>query len=150
MWFSVYLLMEDNIKNAVEEYQCPGCTRGHDISCFEKNQYGFGCGAHSAGTFITGIGRIYLGMPKGFNRLGSSDDCSVEIYNTLKEAKDESSNIFGKFTVSVWKYLNENGHTFVRVFCPRINHTSIMILLENCMDQIEAIEITEEDYNNMD
>lgn len=141
--------MEDNIKNAVEEYQCPGCTRGHNIECFQKNQYGSGCGAHSAGTFITEIGRIYLGMPTGFNRTGDIV-CPVEIFPTLQAAKDESSNVFGKFTVSVWKYLNKAGHTLVRVYCPRINTTLIMILLENCMDQIDAIEITEDDIENMD
>src|SRR5579859_4241236 len=102
--------MDEIIKKAVEEYQCPGCTVGHNTSCFERNEYGSGCGKHSAGTFISFVGRIYLGMPKGFNRLGKGEECPVKIHRTLKDAKAESSNIFGKFTVSVWKYLNEKGH----------------------------------------
>ncbi len=141
--------METKHKKAIQAYQCPGCIIGHDISCFEKAEGGNGCGKHRAGTFISHIGKVYLGMPKGFNRVGDKE-CPIEIHTTLQAAKDEFSNIFGKYTVSVWKYLNEKNHTFVRSYCPRLNYTMIYIFLENCMDKIDAIEITAEDIDYMD
>lgn len=64
--------MEPEVKKAVEEFQCPGCTFGHNTECYEKSQWSESCGKHKAGTFISGgIGKVFLGMSKGFNRLGT-------------------------------------------------------------------------------
>lgn len=64
--------MKQNIKEAIEKYQCHGCVSGCDISCFEEDgiNESASCGRHTAGTLVMGIGKIFLGMPTGFNRLG--------------------------------------------------------------------------------
>lgn len=72
--------MKDNIKKAVKEYQCSGCINGYDpveSGCFKPCDTGCGCGAHRAGTFMLAVGKLFLGMPKGFNRLGKDNEIKV-------------------------------------------------------------------------
>jgi hypothetical protein len=77
--------MEDNVKKAIEEYQCSGCMTGSNTECFEPCSTGIGCGKHYAGTMIfPGIGKIFLGLPKGFNRLGEIKDMKPFIFEDLK------------------------------------------------------------------
>jgi hypothetical protein len=135
--------MKKIIKKAIEEYQCSGCMIGGDITCFKPTENGCGCGKHSAGTGIVSIGFIFLGMPKGFNRLGKFEDMILNIYETFDDHYD-------KFNVPVWKYLSKDGHTFVRGLRPRKNEPFINIFLENCMDKINCLEITEEVREAMD
>jgi hypothetical protein len=45
--------MEENVKKAIEQYQCSGCISGHNIECFGANESGgCGCGKHYAGTMV--------------------------------------------------------------------------------------------------
>ena len=139
--------MKDNVKSAIEEYQCPGCAKGCEVSsCFEpsESQYGESCGGHYPGTFTTGVGRIYLGLPKGFNRLGKQDDMSIRIWNTYKDGT------YNMWNVPVWKYKNEKGHTIVRGIMPRRNEAFLDIFLEDCLDQIECQNITLDQIEDMD
>ena len=140
--------MDDKVKNAIEEYQCSGCITGSDITCFESNPFGgVGCGKHMAGTMITGgIGTIFLGMPKGFNRLGSNNSLKPVIYETFESSEWK----YDMYNVPVWKHLNKAGHTLVRGFIPRKNDSFIHIFLEDCMDKINCIEITEDHMEKMD
>jgi len=60
----------------IGDIQCPGCTCGtspvQDCERFEPHTgYGFKCLAHSAGTMMFPGGYVYLGLPKGFNRVGA-------------------------------------------------------------------------------
>ncbi len=139
--------MENQIKSAIEKYQCPGCISGHNISCFEKNENGgVGCGKHSAGTMISGIWSIFLGMPKGFNRLGVDTKMKPRIYKSFSDSECE----YLKWNIPVWKYVNPEGHTLVRGFMPRRNEGFIHIFLEDCRDKINCLEITQEDVDFMD
>ena len=139
--------MNKVIKIAIEEYQCPGCISGSDIECFEINSNGGeGCGKHLAGTMATGIGEFFLGISKGFNRLGFDDKLKPFVYETFKSSEWK----YCKFTVPTWKYLNENNHTFVRGHMPRLNQTFLHIFLENCIDKIDCLEITKNDIDGMD
>lgn len=138
--------MEEEIKKAIEEYQCSGCINGHDVSCFMENPNGgVGCGGHKSGTFLSDIGNIFLGMPKGFNRLGENKKLQPYIFKTF----EDSDWSYDKYNVPVWKYLKD-GHTFVRGVMPRKNETFIHIYLEDCVDKINCIEITESDIDYMD
>ena len=139
--------MEENVKKAIEEYQCSGCISGHNTECFEANENGgCGCGKHYAGTMVLpGIGKIFLGMPKGFNRLGKFVDAKPYIFE-----KFENGWGYDKFNIPAWKYLNENGHTVVRGLSPRINVPFIHIFLEDYREKIECIEITDADIKEMD
>jgi hypothetical protein len=138
--------MKKNIKIAIEEYQCSGCVIGGDTTCFESRGegYGCGCGKHCAGTYVYPlVGNVYLGMPKGFNRLGEFEKMKPNIYETFDDHYDI-------FNIPVWKYLSKDGHTFVRGLRPRKNEPFINIFLENCMDKIDCLGITEEVREAMD
>jgi len=139
--------MKRKLKKAIEQYQCSGCIKGCDISCYKKNEdFGEGCGEHFSGTFMTGVGKIFLGMPKGFNRLGPAETTKIQIYNSYEECDWK----FDMWNVPVWKHLDKNGNTLVRALMPRRNEPFIHIFLENCLDKINCLEITEEDINSMD
>ena len=58
----------------VEQFCCPGCVAGSDTSCgsYEPSTYGAGCDNHAAGTLMMPGGKIALGLPKGFNRVGAT------------------------------------------------------------------------------
>jgi hypothetical protein len=140
--------MNENVKKSIEEYQCSGCTCGSNTSCFVARDYGCGCSKHSAGTFVMPmVGKVFLGMPKGFNRLGSFGEMKPYIFENF----DNSGwGDYDTFNVPVWKYLSKEGHTFVRGLQPRKNEPFIHIFLENCMDKINCLEITEEVREVMD
>jgi hypothetical protein len=137
--------MEDNVKKAVEEYQCSGCITGSDVECFESHTSGCGCGKHFAGTFMPPFGKIFLGMPTGFNRLGAYGEMKPNIFE-----KFEDGWVYDKFNVPVWKHLNEDGHTIVRGISPRINVPFLHIFLENCVEKINCELITDMDLKDMD
>lgn len=139
--------MEELIKNAIEEYQCSGCVSGCDISCFENNETGGeGCGQHHAGTMATGVGNFFLGMPKGFNRLGIQTKLKPNIYATF-ESSDWK---YDMWNIPAWKYKNEKGHVFVRGIMPRRNEPFIHVFLEDCLDKIDCLEISQSDIDGMD
>jgi hypothetical protein len=136
--------MENNVKNAVKEYQCSGCTSGNYETCFKKNENeGIGCGKHFAGTMILGIGKIFLGMPKGFNRLGKNEEMLPVIFDKFEDNYD-------KWNIPTWKHLNEQGHTLVRGLRPRKNEPFIHIFLEDCLDKINCFEVSQDDIDKMD
>lgn len=137
--------MEKNIKKAIENYQCAGCMVGGDTSCFHTDNIGIGCGQHYSGTSIGGIGKIFLGLPKSFSRLGDSKDMRPKIFNKFSEYGN-----YDKWNVACWKYKNEEGHTLVRGLMPRRNEPFIHIFLEDCLDKVNCYELTEEDINYMD
>ena len=148
--------MEKNIKEAIEEYQCPGCVSGSDISCFKKDDINdsAACGGHTAGIKVMGTGSFFLGMPKGFDRLGhrhedSRANLSVAIFETRADGWQEPTG-YKKWNIPVWKYKNEAGHTFVRGLSPRNNRPFLHVYLEDCMDDIDCLEITQEDIDGMD
>ena len=96
-----------------------------------------------AGTFITGIGKIFLGMPKGFNRLGKQEDMRIRLWTNFNDE-------YNMWNVPTWKYKNKQGHTIVRGLMPRRNEAFLDIFLEDCIDKIDCQEITNEDIRNMD
>ena len=142
--------MKDNIKKAIKEYQCSGCINGYDpveSDCFKPRDTGCGCGAHRAGTFMLAVGKLFLGMPKGFNRLGKDNDMHPYIFDDFKNQYGEG---YDKFNVPVWKYLDKFGNTIVRGLQPRLNLPFLHIHLGNHMDEIDCVEITNDDIKNMD
>lgn len=140
------------VKEAVEEYQCPGCNLGSDISCY-KNKDGkgsggdFSCSKHAAGTMGAGMGLLFLGLPRGFNRLGPTGH-EAKILYIFREFSQGWE--YDKFNIPVWKYLDEHGNTLVRGLSPRTSQVWIHIYLENCIDKIDCLEITIKDLDEMD
>lgn len=141
--------MDKKIKQAIEDYQCAGCVNGSNTKCGKFIQdtanESLRCLSHCAGTAMSGAGRFFLGMPKGFCRLGKDNDAVIYIFQNLGEWSG-----YDKFNVPVWKYVNEKGHTFVRMFMPRLNQGWLQVFLEDCRDKIECVEITADDMKSMD
>lgn len=125
--------MLSKIKSVIEEYQCPGCTNSHNISCYQKQRNSSACSKHSAGTMLSVLGSIFLGMPKGFNRVGNHKDLKIDIYENF-----ESGEGYNFLNIPVWKFKDEHGNTLVRGLRPRINDTFIHIYLEDCRKDIDC------------
>jgi hypothetical protein len=140
--------MKKQIENFIEKYQCSGCASGCDITCFEpNNDNNIGCAKHHAGTIVyPWVGHVFLGLPNGFNRLGKYTNLKPNIYETFKSSEWK----YNIWNIPVWKYLSKDGHTFVRGIMPRLNEPFLHIFLENCIDQIDCLEIMQKDIDEMD
>ena len=139
--------MKEKIETAIREYQCVGCMDGPGLTCFKPDKNGgVGCGEHFGGTYVSGIGKIILGLPAGFCRTGLFEKLRPVIF----EKFDDCDWYDTKFNIPVWKHLNKEGHTLVRGLSPRVNSPFIHIFLEDCMSKIDCAEITADEINEMD
>jgi hypothetical protein len=138
--------VRDEIKKAVEAYQCTGCVCGGDISCYVKHSEDHSCEKHVQGTMVyPHVGNIFLGLPNGFDRIGSAKEMRIHIYESLNNGWE-----FDKFNVPVWKHFDKNGNTLVRGILPRLNAPFLHIFIGDHRNDIECIEITESDIDGMD
>lgn len=135
--------LKDEIKFAVSEYQCSGCMSGPALSCYKKGE-SEACESHHAGTLMSGVGRILLGMPKGFNRIGP-----VENFKTYIFEKFEDGWGYDKWNIPVWKHF-DGKNTLVRGLSPRTNFPFLHIFVGDIRDKIDCLEITDEDVEWMD
>lgn len=136
--------LDEKIKTAVERYQCAGCVCGSNTGCYEKNENSEACEKHVAGTIIAGVGIVFLGMPKGFNRLGECEHTRISIFKEWEDGRYDHLN------VPVWKYKDEHGNVIIRSLSPRINKSCIHIFLTDCLAKIACHEITEKELSEMD
>ena len=145
--------MKKKLKSAVETYQCPGCMGGTNTKCYSKSNYSLACGEHRAGTAVSQIGKIFLGMPKGFNRLGvgfgGDENMSIEMFDSF-QTKEDAGWEYDMFNIPFWKHVNADGHTLVRGFHPRINRPFLHVILEDCADKIDCYNIDLELIDQMD
>lgn len=142
--------MNDKQKMMIEKFQCVGCTCGGDVSCdhfkfVEEKPVGCWCEGHSAGTFLGGVGKIALGLPTGFDRVGT-------IKTGFEERDERSTNIrlyedpsipsYDNLNVPVWA-MEEEGYLFIRVMSPRINYNFVDIITDGKFDKIcpNAIDV---------
>jgi len=110
----------------IEEFQCPGCTCGGPKTCDKLKLHvsvsvGTWCESHSAGTFMLGLGRIALGLPKGFHRYGPGDKMEIRLF--LAGEKPEWDHL----NVAVWAMVI-GGFLFVRTYSPRVNRCSTEVI----------------------
>jgi hypothetical protein len=143
-------MIEEQYKKWIIEYQCSGCVCGSNAECYVKDpDSGISCDKHCAGTTIYPIvGRIFLGMPRAFFRLGAQEDLKIKIF--LTDADRKLAWNYDIFNVPTWKYKNKEGHIFVRGMCPRINWNWLHIILDGDIDAIRCYQITEKDMKEMD
>ena len=165
--------LDPKTKLAVETYQCPGCKRGCDISCYEGSDAGhissaikpscgydilppyakardlrtdgIECTKHVPETIIPGIGHIFLGLPTGFNHLGPCEKTKIFIFRKFEDGWG-----YNMFNRPIWQFLDNYGNTIVRGLCPRINWSWIHIFLEDTIFWINCPEISQEDVDEMD
>lgn len=122
--------MSDQLKLLVEKYQCPGCASGIDTSgpCYKPNDSdNKSCQNHAAGTIITGVSSINLGMPKGFMRIGSvqaekSKETNIRIFEDLPKIYP-----YNELNVPVWA-MEHDGNLIVRCYMPRLNNSSVDVI----------------------
>jgi len=137
-----------NLEGAVKEYQCPGCVNGPYKECFIPSVDHQGCASHFPGTVLMGLSSVFLGLPKGFNRLGFSDKTKVSIFESYESAKSVWK--YGWLNVVVWKHLDDNGNTIIRGLSPRINYSWIHVILGDCIDKFNCCEVTKEKMDEID
>jgi len=125
----------------VKEYQCLGCVSGPTDECFkESDGKSIACDKHVAGTMVfPSVGILFLGMPKGFNRLGEQSKLQIAIYKTQSDQEIQWK--YDQFNVPVWKHQNKEGHIFIRGYIPRLNQGFIHIILKGNYKDIKAHEI---------
>ncbi len=115
-------------RQMIEEFQCPGCVcgAGVDSGCYEPDGDQFTCDRHCAGTLVSHIGTINLGLPKGFNRLGPLDQRvagnTIRLYESV-----ETMPQYNEFNVPVWG-MERDGYLFVRCYMPRVNQTYVDVI----------------------
>jgi len=137
------------VEEAVKEYQCTGCGKGPFEKCFSMDKWDAGCANHSPGTAIPFGGHIFLGLPKGFNRLGTHKSIQVCIYEDINQHKKNWT--YNMFNVPIWMHLDENLNTLVRGLRPRLNLGFIHIFLCDVRDYVKApYEITKSMIDEMD
>lgn len=119
-------------KEMIETFQCPGCVRGCDVECgslklVEPPGGAFKCDEHVAGTMMMpGGGSFMLGMPKGFNRVGTINEI-LQNNNIVRLWSKGAFPKWEKLNVPVWS-MKRDGYTFVRTYSPRINITWVDVI----------------------
>lgn len=114
------------LKKMVEEFQCPGCVVGGNTECgsfvaeFENEVLGRSsgrCQNHVVGTRAFPGGKIFLGLPVGFNKMRDN-----KVLLRLSDQRKPSD--WDRFNVPVWAMEKEvdgiGPVLFVRTFMPRI------------------------------
>ena len=137
------------IEDAIQTYQCPGCVSGDYPKCFEQGDTDE-CSNHTAGTNIfPAVGRIFLGLPKGFCRLGVCLDTKIKLFERFEEFQATWGD-YDKFNIPVLKHLDKHGNSLVRGLTPRLNYPFIHIILGNALDKINCLEITNQDIGELE
>lgn len=121
----------------IENFQCPGCVCGSNTKCgnfkvINGSFDGLRCDGHVAGTRMSMIGSIYLGLPKGFNRVGKShDSCEIWLY------ENKQFEYYNFCTLPIWA-MEQDGYLFVRCYMPRVNMAVVQVI--KCATSKELIE----------
>ncbi len=109
----------DKVRRLVEKFQCPGCVVGSDTSCgsFAVNERAAACLAHVAGTVGFPGGTFYLGLPKGFCKVGALPEGWT---NNIRFWIADTAPEWNTCNVAVWA-MEQDGFLFVRTYMPRLN-----------------------------
>jgi hypothetical protein len=140
--------MKSISKQYAEKYQCPGCSNGVDTKCgfHSLALYRHDCQMHHPGTMEVGTGKLFLGLPSGFNRLGVYNEMKIEIYPENEDLAD----LFDKYNLPVWKTKYQDD-TLVRGLRPRKNEPFLVVIQgQSKFDTINCVEITEDEWAVMD
>ena len=112
----------------IKELQCSGCMCGvYPGKCkvyeLEEDNF-FRCTGWVPGTIMAGVGKIALGLPRGFNRIGAVDLKIMNYYFRLYESPEKRPE-YDRFNIPVWamEYKADNGENYLVIRCvsPRNN-----------------------------
>lgn len=125
--------MSDPMIEAIEEFLCPGCVCGSQVEgCSAYKEHRSGCDGWVPGTLLMPGGAIALGFPKGFNKIpfasyqrSGGGKFTNRLHNILLNG-DEVKLCVGEkpLNMVIW-WLVKEGHTFLKIFRPRINLVEI-------------------------
>jgi hypothetical protein len=125
----------------IKEFQCPGCIHGSDPNdcpkfCLRVDGF-FCCEEHHPATFQGGVGRICLGLPRGFCRFGPG-----KFVNPFIRIWEEYPK-WNKFNVPVWAMVKD-GFLFVRTYMPRLNIAFVDVIPKGELSFVpkEAIDVS--------
>lgn len=148
-------LQGDKIQLAmVDEFQCPGCIHGTDpetCSQFElhKEEGFFVCKNWRPSTFMGGVGRIALGLPRGFNRTGMVEFSDKPfVYMRLYE-KPEDMPSYDKFNIAVWA-MEKDGYLYVRCYSPRSNWLFVDVVKNGKLEHAPGAINVDEFFDEID
>lgn len=140
----------------IEEFQCSGCVCGSspEQECFKPSETMpkfpfFKCNAHVAGTMSLGTGSFYLGMPKGFTRVGMRSEAAYRrtdepgAHSNIRLWLKDTDPGWDRLNVAVWA-MEQDGFLFVRTYAPRINDAYIDVIEGGTLDMVpKAINVGE-------
>jgi hypothetical protein len=105
----------------VGKFQCVGCVGGCEPSSENVKEIGGGawaCERHVPGTLLFPVGKVMLGLPKGFNRVR---------HRLIRLWPGCGSPNWDDLNVPVWA-MEKDCHLFVRTYSPRINVTWVDVV----------------------
>jgi hypothetical protein len=140
----------------IDTFQCPGCIHGTDPETCSKHKLSqdtpgsfFYCVNWRPSTFMGGVGRIALGLPRGFLRtgmveFGDKPFCYIRLFK-----KPEDMLGYDKFNVPVWA-MERDGHLFVRCYSPRNNWLFVDVVKDGKLEHAPGAINAGEFYEEMD
>ncbi len=144
--------MSMSVRQMVKQFQCAGCMSGSDTECGRykpSNQGHVACESHVPGTLAMPGGLIYLGMPKGFTKVGALPGALAGAPSTnIRLWPTGTSPTWDYLNLPVWAHQNEDGVTFVRTYLPRINQAFVDVIEEGPAVTTIAIDLSKTTRGN--
>jgi len=121
----------------IEDIQCPGCIHGtNPETCksfeFHNERDFFVCKNWRPSTFMGGVGRLALGLPRGFCRTGMVEFGDTQF--TYIRLHETSSVEYDKFNIPVWA-MEKDGYLYVRCYSPRCNWLFVDVVKDGKLEQ---------------
>lgn len=137
----------------IEDVQCPGCINGSDTKCgaFKPHESNgcFHCLQWRPSTFLGGVGRLCLGLPKGFTRTGMVEFGDAKFSYIRMYEKPEDMPGYDKFNVAVWA-MEKDGRLYVRCYSPRNNWLFVDVVKGGTLANAPGAINIAEFYDDMD
>jgi hypothetical protein len=137
----------------IENFQCPGCILGGNTQCGSFDMLDDSgmvhCKKWRPSTFLGRVGRIVLGLPKGFTRTGSVEFGDKPFtYIRLYESPEKMMK-YDKFNVAVWA-MEQDGYLFVRCYSPRNNWLFVDVIKDGKMEHVPGAVNVGDFYDEID
>lgn len=130
--------MNETQKTMIKGFQCPGCVGDCEPEELEIGISSFRCQKHCPGSMLyngAGMHKLWLGLPKGFNRVPRGQEkLDVWLYESLdKWDEDRFNSRLDKLNkmqilnIPVWQY-EKDGYLFVKSFSPRTGYIVVAVI----------------------
>lgn len=137
----------------IDDIMCPGCIHGTDHkTCpqFELDDDGFfNCRNWHPSTFLGNVGRLAIGLPRGFCRTGMVEFGEKPFTYIRLYAKPEDMQTYDKFNVPVWA-LEKDGYLYVRCYSPRCNWLFVDVVKDGKLEHAPGAINVGEFYDQID